>query len=1185
MTGTETSHTQTGRHKADVKVHPHHRAGHHRHYHRRPWTRFRIGVARFVRRPLVRRFAYGIGGLVVVCAILAVGLWWRLGNGPIELDIATPWLASAIEENFGSGHKVVVGGTQIERDENGRTSLRIRDIVVRDADGTVVASAPKAEVGISGSGLLSGHVRAESLNLVGAEMAVRIEPDGKITVFTGTDKRPIATASPSAQASARPGAGDKSNPLRSGVEDFAAVMAWLDAIGQTGLDGHDLHELGLKNGNLIVDDRRNGKRWTFSNINVTLMRPEQGGILFRVASENPEQPWVLSAAMRPLSGGIRAIGIEARKVSLRDLLLALRMGEGDIETDLPLSASFRAEIAADGTPQTAQGQILAETGYIRDSKNPAIAVNIDRADVRFTWDTLHHALIAPFQIQSSGNQYTLLATLEAPADQNGVWSLTVTRGDPVIDPVIVAGTGSGEESTFAFNRAVGRARIDTVRRRIDIDQADFSRVDVRPSHNIGVAISGSYDYSGAVPHLAFGIAGNRMPVSLMKRLWPVFTATNVRSWVEGHLSGGTVERVVIAGNASLPEFQKDGPPLPNEGLSVDIETSGTTIRPVKDLPAIRDADLTVRVTGGTANVALGRGTVEVSPGRKLNIANGLFEVPDTHPKGAPARVRFRIDGSVPAAAELLASDALRDTAGIPLDPSTSRGTITAQVALNMTLKRGEGPGPTTYAITADLTNFAADKMIMGQKVEAPTLRVTANGQGYQVKGDVKINGTPANLDFRKSKGDPFANLKLQATLDEAARNRLHINFGGAVTGAIPVVVTGRVGSDDKSDRIDVDADLTPVKVDNLLPGWVKPAGKAAHMTYTLVKDDKSIRFDNLTIEGPGTLAKGTVELDNTGDVLSATFPTFNLSEGDKVSLKVDRTPDNVMHVVMRGDVYDGRDFVKSALANTPDKSRHKPLDFDLDINIGAVIGHNGEALRGLDLKLSRRSGRIRNFVMNAKIGRDAALIGDLRLRARDNHQVIYIETEDAGALFRYTDMYPRMAGGQMWMAMDPPTADGSPQVGILSIRNFAVRGEPGLDRAISGAPVNARGGVEFSELRADFTKYPGRMMVRDGVVRGPMVGATIDGTIDYVHDDVRMRGTFVPLYGLNNMFGQIPIVGIFLGGGSNEGLFGITYEASGPPSSPRVVVNPISAVAPGLLRKFFPVPGGASDRNFVPPSR
>ena len=119
-----------------------------------------------------------------------------MSSGPIELDIATPFLKAAIEENFGGSQQVKVGGTQIERDEKGRTSLRLRDIVVRDGDGVVVASAPKAEVGLSGTSLLSGKLRAQSLNLVGAEMSVRIETDGRVTVFAGADKRPIATSSP-----------------------------------------------------------------------------------------------------------------------------------------------------------------------------------------------------------------------------------------------------------------------------------------------------------------------------------------------------------------------------------------------------------------------------------------------------------------------------------------------------------------------------------------------------------------------------------------------------------------------------------------------------------------------------------------------------------------------------------------------------------------------------------------------------------------------------------------------------------------------------------------------------------------------------------------------------------------------------------------------------------------------------
>ena len=71
--------------------------------------------------------------------------------GSISINMVTPWLTSAIEERLGGGHRVEVGGTMLERDEVGSSALRLRDIVVRDAQGTVVASAPKAEVGLTAS--------------------------------------------------------------------------------------------------------------------------------------------------------------------------------------------------------------------------------------------------------------------------------------------------------------------------------------------------------------------------------------------------------------------------------------------------------------------------------------------------------------------------------------------------------------------------------------------------------------------------------------------------------------------------------------------------------------------------------------------------------------------------------------------------------------------------------------------------------------------------------------------------------------------------------------------------------------------------------------------------------------------------------------------------------------------------
>src|SRR5579864_5140704 len=141
----------------------------------------------------VRRFAIFIVSLLVIFTGCFGGLWWRLGAGPINLDMATPWLAAAIEDNIGHGNSVEVGGTQIERAGRIRIAVRIRDIIVRDRDHAIVASAPKAEVRLSGTALLMGQLRAESLNLVDAELSVRVTRDGYVTVSTGDNARPLAT--------------------------------------------------------------------------------------------------------------------------------------------------------------------------------------------------------------------------------------------------------------------------------------------------------------------------------------------------------------------------------------------------------------------------------------------------------------------------------------------------------------------------------------------------------------------------------------------------------------------------------------------------------------------------------------------------------------------------------------------------------------------------------------------------------------------------------------------------------------------------------------------------------------------------------------------------------------------------------------------------------------------------------
>ena len=711
----------------------------------------------------VKRLAIVIGVLAVIFTGCFGGLWWRLGAGPINLDVATPWLAAAIEENIGHGNTVAVGGTQIERAGRIRIAVRIRDIVVRDRDQVIVATAPKAEVKLSGTALLMGRLRAESLNLVDAELAVRITPDGQVTVSAGDTAKPLATGVASkrdagmaptfprqAPAPAQGAAATVPDTTQNGL---LAGLDWLDSLSLTGLDGQNLNEIGLKNGNLVVDDQQRGNKWTFENISLSMRRPRGGGVAVSLGEEGA-RPWSLKVVVGPQQNGVRSVDLRADKVPAANILLAMRVKDLTYSAELPLSGELKGEFGRDGLPTYFRGKVMAGAGHLIDSDTPDYPMPIDSAEMSVEWDAGRRVLVAPFKVVSGANRITLLGHLEPPNGATTEWQAGLSGGT-----ILLAGTDN--EPPLIFNRIAIGMKFDTDRKRVLLTQADIS------NGEIGIAGTGSIDYAGEA-RLQLGFAGTPMSASALKRIWPILIVPEVREWVIERIEKGTLQRIEVGVNSPVRNLPRKGPPIPDDGLAVNIVASGVTVRPVNGMPAVRDADLKARVTGRTATVTIGQGIADTPAGRKINISDFSFEVPDMAPKPSPSRVKFRVDCPVPAAAEILASDRISDLSGTLIDPNASKGTVAATITLAMPVTGSMTKADTTYTVTADLAGFAADKLVMNQKMESNTLKLVANNAGFQVKGDVKINGQPASLDYRKAnEGD--ADIRLQATLDDASR--------------------------------------------------------------------------------------------------------------------------------------------------------------------------------------------------------------------------------------------------------------------------------------------------------------------------------------------------------------------------------------------------------------------------------
>ena len=143
----------------------------------------------------------------------------------------------------------------------------------------------------------------------------------------------------------------------------------------------------------------------------------------------------------------------------------------------------------------------------------------------------------------------------------------------------------------------------------------------------------------------------------------------------------------------------------------------------------------------------------------------------------------------------------------------------------------------------------------------------------------------------------------------------------------------------------------------------------------------------------------------------------------------------------------------------------------------------------------------------------------------------------------------------------------------MIIRKFDVKNEATIaeidNRSKAKKSGQKRDGLSFKRLTVPFTADTEFVRIGDSLIRGDDLGATAEGVIRKSDGAIDITGTIIPAYGLNSFVGNIPLLGTILTGGKGEGIFGLAYAMGGTMAKPKFQVNPVSALAPGILRKFF----------------
>jgi hypothetical protein len=1130
-----------------------------------------------LRHRLAKITVLALLSVTAVVVIIGAAFFWRLSQGPVSLDFMTQRIETEINKSLG-GMTVKMGGAIFELDKKTNVPhFRLRDMVLLDQSGSLIAKSNRAAISFDGGALFTGSMVPRSLELIGSRILVKRQLDGTINLGFGSPpaaENEFATMDVQSDGNQGTKADRESETL---TPPETATSSLIDILSGKGVGSvaTSLQDIRITGASIQLFDEANQANWFAPEADLTFKKMPYGFAVFTkasVASGSTQWQTEISANYRTET---HSFAISARISDLVPANVAQKIFAlaQFARVNVPLAGHADIEVTDQGIVTAASAEFLASAGVVSLPEYIAQPIVIDEGSLKVDYDVSNGGFkIVDSIILVGGSRAELTGRVDPIREQDGkltnlkidikATNISVDTQGTVKNPVLV------DKVEFLGNASVEGAELG-------IDDL------VVMSGNAGVRLRGKITGGGQSAGIALEGRVRDISADFLKKLWPPIVAPKSRTWVSenidvGRISDGTFRVNIPVDGLTTALAQKI---MPNENIDFQFTLRDVDSNYFKALPKLLGASGSAHLQGDRFELTINQGKVILPSQGAVQVADTKFIATGLLLDEVPGEFSIKLSSDAASLLELASQPGLDLMSRVGTSVPKFSGQASANIDLAMPLVKNVARERVTARAVVKITNAGIDNAMPNVDFTDGTLLITFDRKGISASGPFKINGFPSTMTWARPAGPSSqANATLVTQLDDKAREKLGIKLGNFLQG--PIKLTADIsGVGDEDAKVQVKADLAKVEMTIAAINWYRPptAGTTASFGYQSGSDAER-KVDDLVVEGPGLNIKGEVSLNATGGLKSADLSQVWLNDDNNFSMKI--TPEDAgQSIAISGNSFDARPFVKSIFSKSSsanDATNEPAQNLSISAQLDRIIAHRGEILTGVSANFSIRRSILATADIEGKFLSGSKLA--IRIKPSGDGRYLQINSSDGGAALRASNLYSKVAGGVLeFSAALGNDRNSTIKRGQLILRSFAVRNEAAL------ANINSRGkskksgprrdGLNFTKLQLPFTADAKFIRIGNTLLKGTDLGASAEGLIRKSDGAIDITGTIIPAYGLNSALSNIPLVGDILTGGKGQGVFGLTYAMSGTFAAPKFQVNPVSAIAPGILRKFFEFDG------------